>query len=91
MFVSDSAELYSISAFLDEDSSVPEGKLDSFLKIRLSVLNFVFLPFIDRLSIFVSYTKLKKSKKFFYDDLGVQGVITYFYDSSKKIGILLHA
>ena len=49
LFVSDSAELYSISTWLD--------KLDFFLKIRSSVLNFAFLSFVDRLCIFVFYTE----------------------------------
>ena len=58
LFVSDSAELYSaelrsISTQLDKDSSVPEDKLNFFLKIRSSVLNFAFLSFVDRLEIFL--------------------------------------
>ena len=40
LFVSDSA-----------DSSVPEGKLILFLKIRALILNFALLSFVDRLGI----------------------------------------
>ena len=34
---------------------------------------------------------MKKSKCFFRNDLGAQRVITYFYDSSKRVGLLLDA
>ena len=47
LFTSDSAELRSV------DSSVPEGKLIFFLKTRSSVLNFVFLSFVERHGIFL--------------------------------------
>ena len=43
---SDFAELYS------GDGGVPKGKLNFFVKIRSSVLNFAFLYFVGRLSIF---------------------------------------
>ena len=83
LFVSYSAELYSVH------SSVPEGKLDSFLKIRSSVLNFAFLSFVDRLSILFFLIRNEKKSNFFNNNLGAQRLITYFYDSSKRVGIFL--
>ena len=38
------------------------------------MLNFAFLSFVDRL---------------IYNDLGAHGVISYFHDSSKRVGIFL--
>ena len=58
--------------------------LDSFLKIRSSELNFALLSFVDRLDICLSLYGIKKK---LYNNLGVQGVIAYFYDSSKRIGM----
>ena len=58
--------------------------LDSFLKIRSSELNFALLSFVDRLDIFLSLYEIKKK---LYNNLGVQGVIAYFYDSSKRSGM----
>ena len=47
--------------FHSADSSVPEGKLNFFLKIRPLVLNFAFLSFVDRLDIF-SFLLLNEKK-----------------------------
>ena len=72
------------------DNSVPESKLNFFLKIKSLTLNFASLSFVGRLCLFFFlYTKRKKSKNIFYNGLGVQGGVAYFYDSSKRIGIFL--
>ena len=34
---------------------------------------------------------MKINKTFFYNDLGVEKVVAYFYDSSKQIGLFLDA
>ena len=39
------------------------------------------------LAFFFSYTEWKKSKKIFYNGLGAESVIAYFYDSLKRVGI----
>ena len=63
LFASDLAELYSaelrsILTWLDKDSSVPEGKLHFFLKIRSLELYFAFLFFsLEGLAFFLSYNK----------------------------------
>ena len=68
-------------------------KLNCFLKIRSSVLNFAFFSFVDRFGIFLFFfiPNKKKNINFLYNNLGVQAVIAYFYDSSKQIGIYLDA
>ena len=48
------------------DSSVSEGKLNFFLKIRSLVLNFDFLSFDYRLSVFSFLYDKKKSRKNFF-------------------------
>ena len=84
---SNSANLYSVE-LRSAHSSIPKGKLNFFVKIRSFVLNFAFLSSVDRLGIF---SFLKKSKTFFYNDLGAQRVIACFCNSSKKVGIFLDA
>ena len=60
-----------------------------FLKVRSLELNFAFLSFVGRLSIF-SFLKLNEKKVIFlYNDLNAQRVIAYFYNSSKMVGIFL--
>ena len=82
LFASDSA-----------DSSVLEGKYIFFPKIRSLVLNFVFHSFFDRLGIFLFFywIKKKKQKKKKKNDLVAQSGVTYFHDSSKRVGIFLDA
>ena len=87
LFISDSTvELHSV------DNSATEGKLNFFLKIRSLSLSFASLSFVGRIYIF-SFLILneKKSRNIFYNDLVVQGVVAYFYDNSKRIGIFLDA
>ena len=69
LFVSDSVELRSMELHA-ADSNVPEGKLNFFLKLRSSVLNFAFLFFVDRLEIFLFLYWMKRKSNFFYNDLG---------------------
>ena len=80
LFASDSA-----------DSSVLEGKYIFFPKITSLVLNFVFRSFFDKLVIFLLFKKKKKKrkKKKKNYDLVAQSGVTYFHDSSKRVGIFL--
>ena len=52
----------------------------------------IWFSLVGRLCIF-SFLILneKKVKKFFYNNFGVQGVIAFFNNSSKPIGIFLDA
>ena len=61
-----------------------EGKLNFFLKMRSLALSFASLSFFGRPCIF-SFLSLNEKivKILFYNDLGVQRVVAYFYDSSK--------
>ena len=50
------------------------------------LLNIAFLSFVDRIDIF-SFLYDKKDVEFFYNNLGIQGVVTYFYGRSKRVSI----
>ena len=50
------------------------------------LLNIAFLSFVDRIDIF-SFLYDKKDVEFFYNNLGVERVVTYFYGRSKRVGI----
>ena len=55
-----------------------------------NLLNFAFVSFVDRLDTFsFLYYEKKRMQFFFYNYLGVQGVITYFYSSFKQISTFL--
>ena len=61
--------------------------MSSYFLVFLKIPFFhFFVSEIHVLSIH-SYTEWKKKKFFFYNNLGVQGVIIYFYGSSKQISI----
>ena len=74
-----------ISGFVDFYSAEgSEGKLNFFLKMRSLALCFASLSFFGRLCIF-SFLLLNEKivKILFYNDLVVERVVAYFYDSSK--------
>ena len=76
---------FCISDFVDFYSAEgSEGKLNFFLKMRSLALCFASLSFFGRLFIFSFLILNEKIDKIrFYNDLGVQRVVAYFYDSSK--------
>ena len=88
--ISGAGDLYSV-VLHSANNSVPEGKLNFFVKIRSLALNFASLSFFSRLCLFSFLILNEKINIFFYNDLGVQRVVAYFYDSSKQIGIFLDA
>ena len=57
--------------------------------MRLNFTDFTFVSFVDRLYIFAFLFDKRKCEKKFNKNLGVWGVITYFYGSSKQISIFL--
>ena len=60
--------------------------------MRSLALCFASLSFFGRFCIFSFLILNEKIGKIrFYNDFGVQRVVAYFYDSSKRIGIFLDA